>query len=97
MRLYRSDDGAGGSVGLFENGAIYDVGALGSEPAVVPAAGPERLLEVARHAPRRVSSLLDDEGEPAIVIGTRCRVVEEPEGFVAPADDAPARAPEEVA
>jgi 2-keto-4-pentenoate hydratase/2-oxohepta-3-ene-1,7-dioic acid hydratase in catechol pathway len=134
MRLCRFDDGAGGSVGLFEDGAVHDVGALGSEPAVVLAAGPERLLEVARQAPRRaledvallaparprkflgiglnyadhiaesgmeapefpvffnkqatcvvgpdadvhmprVSSLLDYEGELAIVIGTRCRHV----------------------
>jgi 2-keto-4-pentenoate hydratase/2-oxohepta-3-ene-1,7-dioic acid hydratase in catechol pathway len=134
MRLCRFDDGGAAAVGLIEDGAVYDVSALGPEPAVVLAAGAERLLEAAGRAPARaledvrllaparprkflaiglnyadhiaesgmeapefpvffnkqatcvvgpdadvhmprVSSLLDYEGELAIVIGTRCRHV----------------------
>jgi 2-keto-4-pentenoate hydratase/2-oxohepta-3-ene-1,7-dioic acid hydratase in catechol pathway len=133
MRLCRFDDGAGGSVGLVKDGAVYDLGDLGGgEPAL--AAGAEDVLEFASRAsarpldevrllaparPRkflgiglnyadhvaesgmeapefpvffnkqvtcvvgpdaevhlpRVSSLLDYEGELAIVIGARCRHV----------------------
>jgi 2-keto-4-pentenoate hydratase/2-oxohepta-3-ene-1,7-dioic acid hydratase in catechol pathway len=134
MRLCRFDDGAGGSVGLVQDGAVRDVSALGSEPAVVLAAGAQRILDVAGRTPARaledlrllaparprkflaiglnyrdhiaesgmeapefpvffnkqvtcvvgpddgvhmprVSSLLDYEGELAIVIGARCRHV----------------------
>jgi 2-keto-4-pentenoate hydratase/2-oxohepta-3-ene-1,7-dioic acid hydratase in catechol pathway len=134
MRLCRFDDGGAAAVGLIEDGAVYDVSALGPEPAVVLAAGAERLLEAAGRAPARaledvrllaparprkflaiglnyadhiaesgmeapefpvffnkqvtcvvgpdadvhmprVSTLLDYEGELAIIIGARCRHV----------------------
>jgi hypothetical protein len=46
------DDGAA-AVGLIEDGAVYDVSALGSEPAIALAAGRRRVLEVAGPAPAR--------------------------------------------
>ena len=138
MRLCRFDAGNGASVGLVENGAVYDLRALGpsllSDPAAALAAGAERLADVAARAPARaleevtllapaeprkflgiglnyadhiaesgmdapdfpvffnkqvtcvvgpdahvhmprVSSLLDYEGELAVVVGARCRQV----------------------
>jgi 2-keto-4-pentenoate hydratase/2-oxohepta-3-ene-1,7-dioic acid hydratase in catechol pathway len=53
MRLCRYDDGGGGAVGLVEDGAVYDVSALGAEPAVAVAAGRDRVLDAARRTPAR--------------------------------------------
>jgi 2-keto-4-pentenoate hydratase/2-oxohepta-3-ene-1,7-dioic acid hydratase in catechol pathway len=138
MRLCRFDAGDGASLGVVEDGAVRDLGAvdpaLPTEPAAVPGMGIERLEALARQAPEhaladvrllaparprkflaiglnyadhiaeasmeapqfpvffnkqvtcvvgpgddvhmpRVSSLLDYEGELAIVIGARCRHV----------------------
>jgi 2-keto-4-pentenoate hydratase/2-oxohepta-3-ene-1,7-dioic acid hydratase in catechol pathway len=57
MRLCRFGAGDGASVGLVEDGAVYDLRALGpsllSDPAAALAAGAERLADVAARAPAR--------------------------------------------
>jgi 2-keto-4-pentenoate hydratase/2-oxohepta-3-ene-1,7-dioic acid hydratase in catechol pathway len=54
--LCRFDAGDGASVGLVQNGAVYDLRALGpslSDPAAALAAGAEHLTEIAARAPAR--------------------------------------------